>query len=118
MLNKKNRLTKRGSFSYVYKSGQQRDAKAIKLCFVKSRGVRVGFSVGAKIGKAHIRNLVKRRLRAAVRELLPDITTGCQAVVLARPAAAELTYLEIKRDLRFLFSKAGLMGGSAGRGDA
>jgi len=102
MLGKKNRLTKRGSFSYVYRSGERRDGKVLKLLYVKSGGLRIGFSVGAKLGKAHVRNLLKRRLRASARELMPNITKGWQMVFVAKHGAEETGYEELRREMGWL----------------
>lgn len=72
MLKKPNRLTKRGSFAYVYRNGSRRSERALTLMFVNSKGgVRAGFSVPNKVGKAVVRNTLKRRLRAAFRSFCP-----------------------------------------------
>lgn len=49
---------------------------------------RVGFTVSKRVGKAHVRNLVRRRLREATRACLPDIAPGFDVVIISRPALA------------------------------
>jgi ribonuclease P protein component len=61
---------------------------------------RFGFTVSKKVGGAVIRNRIRRRLRALVAALDPTcLQLGCDYVLIARPAAAERTYAELKSDL-------------------
>jgi ribonuclease P protein component len=61
---------------------------------------RVAFAVGRGVGPAVERNLVRRRLRAAVQALESLLAPGCAYLVVARPAARELTYSELSAALR------------------
>ena len=107
MLGKANRLNKHGSFSYVYRNGK-RVAEPDLTLITPAKTVRVGFSVSNKVGKAVVRNKVKRRLRAAVRIKLPRLR-GCQAIVSANISAAERGYAELDGELERLFARAGLI---------
>jgi ribonuclease P protein component len=63
--------------------------------------VRVAYSIGRKVGSAVVRNRLRRRLRAAVRDL--DVTSGGlptgDYLVTLRPEAARRTYRELHNDL-------------------
>ena len=77
MLQSVNRLKKRKEFAYLYNNGTAKHTANLTLVYLptKHRPLKVGFSVAKKIGKAHTRNLIKRRLREIVRGLihtLPD----------------------------------------------
>ena len=65
MLSSVNRLKKRKEFAYLYNHGNAKHTDNLTLVYLptKSRALKVGFSVAKKIGKAHTRNFVKRRLR-------------------------------------------------------
>ena len=49
---------------------------------------RVGFTVSKRVGKAHVRNLVRRRLREAMRANLSGLAPGYDVVIISRPALA------------------------------
>ena len=108
MLAKKYRLTKRGSFRYVYGKGERVGRGPLGLVFIKSKSLRVGFSVSNKVGCAVERNKLKRRLRAICRELLPKLSTA-QIVIVAKPEAKELSFETLRREVERLFEKSSLL---------
>lgn len=66
--------------------------------------LRFGFTVTKKLGKAVLRNRIKRRLRAAVQAMLKlesEALAGqpMDLVILARSAAAELPFETLRSDL-------------------
>ena len=69
--------------------------------------IRVGFTVTKKIGNAVVRNQMKRRFRALVRETFPDhAIPGADHVLIGRAGGIERDYAsladELKRALRKL----------------
>lgn len=107
-MQKQYRLCKNRQFGFVYRKGESVACRSMVLLYVdKKRGPkRIGFSVSKKIGKAVVRNRVKRCLREAARGLLPDTKAGLY-VVIAREKAAHSSYHELTRDLRYVMEKAG-----------
>nr|WP_240939930.1 ribonuclease P protein component [Planosporangium flavigriseum] len=61
--------------------------------------VRAGFVVPKTVGKAVVRNKVRRRLRHLIRERLAALPPGATVVVRALPGAAERTFVELAADL-------------------
>ncbi|WP_313407344.1 ribonuclease P protein component [Aeromicrobium sp.] len=55
----------------------------------------VGFVVSKKVGPAHDRNRVKRRLRHLMRDRLETVPTGSRIVVRALPGAADRRAAEL-----------------------
>lgn len=110
MLSKQNRLKKNVQFNYIYKKGSKSFSKHLTLVFVKSKisAPKIGFSISKKIGNAVVRNLVKRRLRANIKLLLPSIATGHNYVIVAKQGIDECDFWELNRQLIALFTKAGL----------
>ena len=68
--------------------------------------VRVGFTVSKKVGTAVVRNRVKRRLRAAVRAIAPDVARPRHDYVLiAKPASVEPHFEALVDDLARAFAR-------------
>lgn len=108
MLSKRYRLYKRGSFTYVYKKGDGKSDGPLKITFVRSHGVpKIGISVPNTVGKAVVRNKVRRRIRAVLYPLTERIK-GAQIVFSARKGAELLSYAQIERTIVSLLCKVGL----------
>ncbi|APD09870.1 hypothetical protein YIM73518_04400 [Thermus brockianus] len=68
--------------------------------------LRVGIVVSKKVGKAVVRNKVKRRLREILRRLhLPK----AHLLVVASPEAREASYVELFQDVARALKKSGLI---------
>ncbi|MGQ5260716.1 ribonuclease P protein component [Micromonospora sp. ZYX-F-536] len=64
-----------------------------------SAPARAGFVVSKAVGNAVVRNRVRRRLRALVRERLAALPADSTLVVRALPAAADASYPRLAADL-------------------
>lgn len=101
MLPSSHRLRRSADFQQVVRRGRRAGARTLVVhgyADADSPG-QVGFVVSRQVGKAHTRNLVKRRLRHASATLLPDLA-GWQLVVRAKPEAAEASFDELVADVR------------------
>lgn len=87
-------------FRRVYRKG----TSAVRPCLVVyARKIpggqnRLGFTVTAKVGKAHTRNRVRRRLREIYRLHEAGLKPGYELVVVARVRAAEVTYTRLESE--------------------
>ena len=59
---------------------------------------RVGLTVSKKLGKAHIRNYTRRRLREIYRLHEHLLRPGADMVIVARGRSADAAYSELDRD--------------------
>jgi ribonuclease P protein component len=66
--------------------------------------VMAGFVVGRPVGTAVVRNRVRRRLRALVREYLPVLPGGSLLVVRAHPQAATARQADLAAELDLVIS--------------
>jgi len=65
--------------------------------------------VSTKVDKrASVRNLLKRRMRAAVKAILPNINTGFSVLIIAKKQALELDFQAITKQFIFAFTKSKL----------
>jgi ribonuclease P protein component len=73
---------------------------------------RFGIAVSQKVSKKAVtRNLLKRRIKAALRLLLPQIASGWSVVIGVRPSAQGCEYVEILRELKQLLTAAEVLDG-------
>lgn len=106
------RLKSRLAFQSVYAQGRSVANRAAVIHVLKQQAgtpTRVGFAAGRKLGKAVVRNRAKRRLREAVRLLWPRVRQGYYFVVIARQAALDMPFPELRQKVEELFERAGLL---------
>ncbi len=109
-LNRSYSLKKNKSFRYVYRRGKNIVHDSLSICYVmkKTPGLNVGFSVSKKIGKAVVRNRVKRRMKEAFRQYLDDIKPNALIIIVARPGIEEKDFTGVKKNIERILQKAKL----------
>ena len=70
---------------------------------------RVGITVGKKLGKAHVRNRTRRRLREVYRLNEDKFRPGWDIVVVARSKAVEAPFDKLTKSYLALAKKAGIL---------
>jgi ribonuclease P protein component len=68
---------------------------------------RVGITVSGRVGKAVIRNRVRRRLLEALRARVSRLKPGVDVLVIARPSSAQATWAELETALESLLLRSG-----------
>ena len=103
------RLTKQSDFTTVYRRGRAfaHPLVALRLLSNQLPYSRYGFAVGKTVGKAVVRNQVKRRLREGVRTL--SVESGWDIVMIARARAADADFHALRRATARLLSRAGVL---------
>lgn len=107
------RLRRSFEFARVRRHGRSSSTRLLVLAILSNNLVhnRYGFVVGKRVGKAVIRNRVRRWLREAIRALEPHLRNGYDVVIIARGPIAnpEVSYPEVLETLRSLSKRVGLV---------
>ena len=83
---------------------------ACRLSDENVNNARIGFTATKKLGKANVRNRVKRRLRAIIQELYTDVTLdNVDYVLVGRFNTYSCSYLDLKKDIIWAFKKTNKM---------
>lgn len=82
----------------------------MRLRETRTGEVRVAVVVSRKIGKAVVRNRVRRRLREALLALLRERggEHSFDVMIIAKPSAAEATFADLKASLRTALARGGV----------
>ncbi|MDO8589307.1 MAG: ribonuclease P protein component [Armatimonadota bacterium] len=108
MLPAKFRLKASRDFQAVFSRGRSVADSLLAVYAAPGRdATRIGFSVGRKLGGSVERNRVKRLLREAARQFLPEIAPGLDLVIVARVRAKEASLADLTLSLAKLVAQLG-----------
>ena len=70
---------------------------------------RLGITVSTKVGKAVVRNQIRRRLKEIYRLQEAQLSPGFDIVIVARVKASGASYQSLERDFLYLGKKLGMI---------
>ncbi len=110
-MQRKFRLTRSTDFKRVRRFGKSYAHPLVVLIVQPGdpSKVRVGVTAGKNVGTAVRRNRAKRLLRAAMRDLIPDLAPGSDLLLIARQPLPASTLDESRAALRLLLGRANLL---------
>lgn len=117
MLPRRFRLRQHRAFPQIYSHGKRRSGSWMGITYLPRRNTgsdsvpsQLAVVVSKKVSrKAVQRNRVKRRIRAALRPLIPQIQPGYWIVISARGPILTATWDQICQEIRRLLEKARLL---------
>jgi ribonuclease P protein component len=108
---RKFRLTRSEDFKRVRRSGKSY-AHPLVVLIVQTHDqprVKIGVAAGRTVGTAVTRNRAKRLLRESMRPLIPNIVSGLDLILIARPGLVSATLEEIRQALLNLLQRAQIL---------
>ncbi|HLO32142.1 MAG TPA: ribonuclease P protein component [Anaerolineales bacterium] len=117
-MQRKFRLTRSEDFKRVRRSGKSYAHPLVVLIVqacdkrsspVDQLRVKVGVTAGRTVGTAVSRNRAKRLLREATRTLIPNIASGFDLILIARPSLVSATLEETRQALLTLLQRAQIL---------
>ena len=100
-----------GDFRRIYRKGRSAVSGGVVVyCLPNKQGKsRLGLTVSTKVGKAVVRNRVRRRFRELYRLHKGDMLPGYDIIMVARVRAAELPYAKLEKQYLRCLSQLGLL---------
>jgi ribonuclease P protein component len=105
------RLTRSEDFKRVRRDGKSYAHPLVVLIVqnTEQSRVRVGVAAGKSVGTAVHRNRAKRLLREAMRTLFPNIASGADLILIARPALVSASLADVHEALLNLTRRAKIL---------
>ncbi len=106
-------MRRRVDFDRVFQQGRHNSGRLLALRSVANDLAlsRFAYAVPKRVGKAVVRNKVRRRLREILR-ILP-FEEGFDVVISVRPEASKSSYYALKQEVEMLLRRARLLVGPA-----
>lgn len=112
VLKKAYRIKSNDEFQRVFRRGQSFANRQLVIYHLEKpeqAHVRVGLSVGKKIGNAVTRNRIKRYLRRAFHELADEVSPDRDIVIIARQPTKDIGFATIKKSVIHLLNREKLL---------
>ena len=106
-MNKQYIVKEKRDFDNIIKNGKKVKNYNFVIFFTKNKEEfnKYGITVPKKVGKAHIRNKLKRRVRAILRNYKKSYENNYNCIIIIRNSCLKLSYQELSSSLQYLLDK-------------
>ena len=105
-MNKEKIIQKSETYSEIINEKKANKSKYFSIYYKKTdKNNKYGITVPKKVGKANIRNKLKRQIKNIIVTNEKDIQTGFNYVIIIKEASLELSYQELSYELLSLLKK-------------
>lgn len=107
-------LKKNYQFLRVYRKGTFVVGKYLVLYYLNNnnKGIRLGITTSKKVGNSVLRNRIRRLLKENYRKIETFILENIDIVFVVRANEKVPTYHEVKKEMKYLLKKAGIIDSS------
>jgi ribonuclease P protein component len=101
------RLLKHADFQAVYKQGRKHFSGNMTAFYRENdrpAGPRVGLTIGKVLGGAVVRNRIRRRMRALVRQHLNELSRPLDLVLHPRKSVLTLKFVQLDAEIKQVFA--------------
>lgn len=94
------RVKKNEDFQWILKNGQYFANRQFVVYYIYETGRKqfcFGISVGKKLGHAVLRNRIKRKIRACIRDYQAEIPNNIKMIVMARNGCINLSHEDFEK---------------------
>lgn len=102
----KRKLSNNIEFRRVFSNGIKRDSKNLRMFILKNQHKfnRLGIVIKKEVGKAVVRNKIKRRLKEAFRYLDKKLFQEYDIIIFVKKSAVNLSYLQLYEELKSILN--------------
>lgn len=104
-MNKEKIIRKSETYSEIISHKQSVKNQYFSIYYKENENNLYGITVPKKIGKAHIRNKIKRQIKNIIITNEINIQKGCNYVIIIKEASLKLDYESLKNELLNLLKK-------------
>lgn len=103
-------IKKDRQFRYIYSRGKSFANKKLVIYYIKNNDekLRVGISISKKVGKAVVRNRLRRLIKENIR-INQNLKSGYSMIFLARVGADDLDFNTMKSSINHLLKRCDLI---------
>ena len=103
-------LKKDKEFRYVYKKGKSFANKNLVIYYIKNntKDLKIGISISKKVGKAVVRNRLRRLIKENLRNM-NYIKTGYTIIFLSKIGSEKIDYNQMKGSIKHILKKCDIL---------